>query len=92
MTNKGGDRLWFLDNVRYSTVLAVVVLHVGMSQTTFPWDWSFRCSAPMCCPSWQGSLCRGFDLDRPSKGPARFEPNPRLKLKPRPKLSRRRSE
>ena len=36
MTKPTTDRLWFLDNVRYWAVLAVVVLHVGMSQMYFP--------------------------------------------------------
>lgn len=40
MRNAASDRVWFLDNVRYWSVLAVVLLHVGISQIRIPWGWA----------------------------------------------------
>lgn len=52
MIKSSAERIWFLDNVRYWTVLAVVVLHVAMSQTTIPWDWPVSDARQLVAADW----------------------------------------
>jgi glucans biosynthesis protein C len=54
------DRLWFLDNVRYWTVLAVIVLHVGMSQMFFPFGWPVEDPRKMYLADWVATIPHSF--------------------------------
>ena len=60
MTNASGDRIWFLDCVRYWSVLAVVVLHVAMSQMTLPWGWPVADSRQLTAANWLVVITASF--------------------------------
>jgi acyltransferase-like protein len=52
MSTPQTDRIWFLDNVRYWTVLVVVALHVGVSQKTSPWGWAVEDPRRLIAADW----------------------------------------
>ena len=79
------NRLLFLDCVRYWCVLAVVTLHVAMSQLTFPWGWPVPESRHLVVANWLVVITSAFAIpvlffvagyfalpSLAAKGPGRF--------------------
>lgn len=56
------DRLLFLDCVRTWCVLAVVTLHVAMSQLTFPWGWPVPESRHLIAANWLVVITSSFAI------------------------------